>query len=45
MRQTKLVHSTYGQHLHSILKIGTTKFHSDFSLLVNETRAHISHSK
>ncbi|KAF0728337.1 general transcription factor II-I repeat domain-containing protein 2-like, partial [Aphis craccivora] len=45
MKQTKSVHRSRltDEHLHSILRIGTTKFQPDFSLLVKETQVQISH--
>jgi len=45
MKQTKSVHRSRltDEHLHSILRIGTTKFQPDFSLLVKEVQAQISH--
>jgi len=47
MKLTKSVHKwrIRNEHLHSILKIEITKFQPDFSLLVNETQAQISHQK
>ena len=44
-KQIKSVHRSRltDEHLHSILRIGTTKLQPDISLLVKEVQAQISH--
>jgi hypothetical protein len=45
MNQIKSVHRSQltDEHLHSIMRIRTTKFEPDFSLLVKQTLVEISH--